>query len=123
MRRLALLPVVVGLVLATAGAASAHANLVATTPGEGASLERAPSRIVLRFDEPVETVSGAVRVYTVGGDSVPVGVAEQLTDLEVATDLLDPDPCGRSGRNRSPGSRRPADASDPREQLAGRPHA
>ena len=89
MRRLALLPVVVGLVLATAGAASAHANLVATTPGVGASLDRAPSRIVLRFDEPVETVSGAVRVYTVGGDSVPVGVAEQLTDLEVATDLPD----------------------------------
>ena len=29
----------------------------------------------------------AVRVFTVAGDSVPVDVAEKLTDREVATDL------------------------------------
>ena len=89
LRRLVVLSVAVCIALTTAGAASAHATLVATTPGNGASLDRAPARVALRFDEPVETVSGAVRVFDATGAPVTVGAARQLTDLEVAADLPD----------------------------------
>ena len=87
MSRLVVVLVVVCIALATAGAAAAHATLVATTPGNGASLDRAPTRVVLRFDEPVETVSVAVRVFTAAGGPVPVDDARKLTDREVAADL------------------------------------
>jgi copper transport protein len=87
MSRLGVVLIVVCIALATAEAAVAHATLVATTPGNGASLDRAPTRVVLRFDEPVETVSVAVRVFTAAGASVPVDDARKLTDREVAADL------------------------------------
>ena len=89
LRRLVVLSVAVCIALTAAGAASAHATLVATTPGNGASLDRAPARVALRFDEPVETVSGAVRVFDATGAPVTVGAARQLTDLEVAAGLPD----------------------------------
>jgi copper transport protein len=49
--------------LAAAGAASAHAILVSSTPSNDEVLARAPGRVVLRFNEPVETAFGSVRVY------------------------------------------------------------
>ena len=44
-------------------AAFAHASLIETAPGAGAVLDRAPDRVVLRYDEAVATVPGSVRVF------------------------------------------------------------
>lgn len=56
-----------------AAPALAHATLAATTPEAGASLGAAPARVVLRFDEPVETALGAVRVYDARREQVQAG--------------------------------------------------
>jgi copper transport protein len=45
-----------------AGEAAAHASLVDAVPADGAALERSPSEVVLRFDEPV--VPLAIRLGT-----------------------------------------------------------
>ena len=56
-------------------AASAHAVLVETSPERGATVERAPSQVVFRFNEPVELAFGAVRVFDAGGEQVEAGEA------------------------------------------------
>lgn len=48
----------VGGVVGTAGPAAAHANLVSTEPGYGATLPSGPGRVLIRYDLPVE-VKGA----------------------------------------------------------------
>ena len=55
-----------------------HATLTATTPEAGASLGAAPARVVLRFDEPVETAGGAVRVYDARREQVQAGTPFHL---------------------------------------------
>jgi copper transport protein len=52
-----------GMALVVAPSAFAHANLSATTPANDAVLDTSPSRVTLRFDEPVESAFGSVRVY------------------------------------------------------------
>lgn len=49
--------------LAVAPVASAHAILVKSTPSNDNVLQQAPSTVVLRFNEPVETAFGSIRVY------------------------------------------------------------
>ncbi len=49
--------------LAAAPAASAHATLVSSAPANDEVLARAPAKVVLRFNEAVETAFGSVRVY------------------------------------------------------------
>jgi copper transport protein len=49
--------------LAAAPTASAHATLLSSSPGKDDVLRRAPAQVVLRFNEPVETAFGSVRVY------------------------------------------------------------
>ena len=62
------------LVLVTgADPAGAHATLVGTAPGADEVLESPPEAVELRFDEPVETVEGAVRVFGPDGDRVDTG--------------------------------------------------
>ena len=63
----------VALLLACAPAASAHALLEGTSPQRGASLDRAPGQVVLRFSESVEVAFGAVRVYDARGGQVQRG--------------------------------------------------
>jgi copper transport protein len=53
--------------------ASAHAVLVKSAPQQGALLHEEPRRIVLRFNEPVETSFGAVRIYDEKGKRVERG--------------------------------------------------
>lgn len=73
--------------LALAPLASAHAVILTTEPSNDAIVESAPARVTLRFNEPVETAFGAVRVYDSeahrvdsarvdrpGADGVAVGV-------------------------------------------------
>jgi copper transport protein len=49
--------------LAWSPAALAHATLVSSTPANDEVLSRAPARVALRFNEPVETALGSVRVF------------------------------------------------------------
>ena len=87
----ALLLVVVVLV-AAAAPASAHAQLVSTTPADGAHVDPAPKEVSLRFSEKVSLKLGGVRVLntdgervdkddaTVDGDTVTVGLRDGLGD-------------------------------------------
>ncbi|MFF5006112.1 copper resistance CopC/CopD family protein [Streptomyces phaeochromogenes] len=60
-------------VLAGAAPASAHTELVRSTPKDGAELGKAPAHLTLTFDEPVELSD--VRVMTLDGDRLPVSRA------------------------------------------------
>ena len=64
---------VVAATLAAAPEAGAHATLVTTNPANDAVLAKAPARVVLRFDEPVETAFGSVRVFDQNGKRVDGG--------------------------------------------------
>ncbi|WP_078662635.1 copper resistance CopC/CopD family protein [Streptomyces bicolor] len=50
--------------------ASAHTELVTSSPANGAELKRAPDHLTLTFDEPVDLAG--VRVMTLDGDRLPV---------------------------------------------------
>ena len=67
--------------------AFAHASLVATTPTGGAVLERSPTEVVLRFDEPVSTVAGSVRVFDGEVQRVDSGEVTKPSSDEVAVGL------------------------------------
>jgi copper transport protein len=58
-----------------ASPALAHSTLVATEPRRDSTVERSPDRVLLRFDEPVETALGSIRVYDGDGERVD---AEQI---------------------------------------------
>jgi methionine-rich copper-binding protein CopC len=58
------------------GVASAHAELLGTTPGDGSVLSQAPTAVVLTFDEPVQPQGGATIVVTApDGSRVAAGAA------------------------------------------------
>ena len=73
--------------LATAAAAGAHARLITTEPANDAVLERSPDAVLLRFDEPVETAFGAIRVYDSGARRVDVGDVERPSEREARVAL------------------------------------
>jgi copper transport protein len=82
--------IVASLLLATIAAgvlaapASAHAVLERTLPGDDAVVERPPQRVVLRFDEPVDAVAGALRVLDARGRRVDAGRVERPAPAVVA---------------------------------------
>jgi copper transport protein len=59
-----------------ASPAGAHATLTGTTPAADELLDAPPGTVELRFDEPVETVEGAVRVFGPDGERVDAGTVE-----------------------------------------------
>jgi copper transport protein len=59
-----------------ASPAGAHATLTGTTPAADELLDAPPDTVELRFDEPVETVEDAVRVFGPGGERVDGGTVE-----------------------------------------------
>jgi len=61
--------------LATCGAAGAHALLRDSTPASGASLDRAPHQVVLTFTERPEPRLSTVQVLDTGGRRVEAGAA------------------------------------------------
>ena len=65
---LALAAIVAALVCASP--ALAHSTLIATEPARDAVVEHPPDQVVLRFDEPVETALGSIRVYDGDGKRV-----------------------------------------------------
>lgn len=65
--------VVTGVVLLVAAqAASAHAELVSTTPQDGATLEEPPAEVVLTFNEPVQLLDDSMRLFPGDGSAVPL---------------------------------------------------
>ena len=70
--------------LAAAPTASAHATLVSSTPSNDEVLGRAPAQVVLRFNEPVETAFGSVRVYDGAARRVDDGGTTRPQPREVA---------------------------------------
>jgi copper transport protein len=64
---------VVLIALAGAPSASAHAILQETTPGNDSVVQRSPATVKLRFNEPVETAFGSIRVYDCAGKRVDSG--------------------------------------------------
>src|SRR5919201_550913 len=76
---------------ASASPALAHSTPVATEPSRDAVVEHSPERVLLRFDERVETALGSIRVYDGAGrrvdaerisrpapESVAVGIEGEL---------------------------------------------
>jgi copper transport protein len=67
--------------------AGAHARLITTEPANDAVLEQSPRLVLLRFDEPVESAFGAIRVYDARARRVDTGEVEQPSDMQVRTRL------------------------------------
>jgi copper transport protein len=61
---------VVVLLLAPTAPASAHAELVGSTPANGARLDKAPSRVTLEFTEGVNLIDNGIRLVDAEGDTV-----------------------------------------------------
>lgn len=64
-------------------AASAHATLQSSDPADGAVLQRAPSTVTLRFDEPVSVESNGAQVIAPDGDTVSTSVAGSGSELVI----------------------------------------
>lgn len=62
-----------GLLLATAGPASAHAALTGSDPQQGVVVDRAPTQVSLTFSETVSTSSDSLRVLDPKGKAVQNG--------------------------------------------------
>ena len=83
-----LLAAVFGLLLASP--ASAHAELVASTPGNGARLAQAPAEVQMRFTEAVNLIPGGIRLVDEAGASVRTSepaVAGHTLTWSMPTDL------------------------------------
>lgn len=62
-----------GVLILAAQPAAAHATLVETVPADGTTVEAPPERITLRFNEPVTTPQGGIRVFDSAGERVDAG--------------------------------------------------
>ncbi|WP_344665702.1 copper resistance protein CopC [Catenulispora yoronensis] len=72
--RVAIVTAVAGLLLTGAASpASAHASVVATTPGDGTVLTTGPATVAVSFDQPVTAGTGALRVLAPDGHRVDSG--------------------------------------------------
>lgn len=67
--------------LLAAQTASAHAELLSTTPEDGAVLEDAPAEVVLTFNEPVQLLDGSIRLFP--GDGEPIVLDASVSDARV----------------------------------------
>lgn len=65
--------------------AFAHAELLETTPEDGAVLDTAPDTVELRFNEPVQVVEDAMRLFP--GDGTPVVLASRTSNTTVIIDF------------------------------------
>jgi copper transport protein len=70
---LAALVAAIGIVLAVAAPASAHATLESTAPAENSVVATAPGKVTLTFDESVGISSDSIRVFDPAGDRVDDG--------------------------------------------------
>jgi copper transport protein len=70
--------------LALAPAAGAHSTLVSTEPARDGTVEHSPKRVLVRFDEPVETALGSIVVYDGAGERVDAGEVLRPAPEQVA---------------------------------------
>lgn len=73
------------LTLAGAQAASAHAELLSTTPENGTVLDQAPAEAVLTFNEPVQLIDGSIRLFP--GDDDPLILDAHVSNTSVIAAL------------------------------------
>jgi copper transport protein len=87
---------VAALVMAAAPAApaGAHATLIGTSPTADEVLDAVPDQVEMRFDEPVETVDEAVRVFGPDGERVDAGEAELTEGDATLVSTVDADQQG-----------------------------
>src|SRR5262245_33390296 len=85
--RAALAVAVLAAALTAVPAASAHAVLLTTEPSNDAIVERPPAQVVLRFDEPVETAFGSLRVYDARANRVDSGEVSRPDGSTVVAQL------------------------------------
>lgn len=71
----------------------AHAQLLSTDPADGSSLEAAPSQVRLTFNEPVQAVEGATRLFSSDGNSTVM--TAHAVDSTVTVDLPEDLPDGQ----------------------------
>ncbi|GAB2569080.1 copper resistance protein CopC [Leucobacter ruminantium] len=84
----ALLTALLGLQLALGTGTSpvfAHAELLETAPEDGAVLDTAPDTVELRFNEPVQVVEDAMRLFP--GDGTPEVLTARTSNTTVVIDL------------------------------------
>jgi copper transport protein len=74
---LAALAVVLTGILAAAGTASAHAELLSSMPADQEVLATSPTEIALQFTEAVDPIEPAIRLVDANGDDVEIGDVEQ----------------------------------------------
>lgn len=72
-------------VLTGAQTASAHAELLSTTPEDGAALDQAPAEAVLTFNEPVQLIDGSIRLFP--GDEDPLTLDAHVNNTSVVAPL------------------------------------
>ena len=88
MRTLALLFLaVVGVLLAGAGPASAHAALTGSDPTQGVVVDKAPSQVTLTFSEKVATSDDSLRVLDPKGKRVDTGKPSNVSATSYAVPL------------------------------------
>jgi copper transport protein len=75
---------VLGVLLASAGPAQAHATLVGSDPAEGAVVAAAPERITFTFNETIGAVPDGVHVFDADGDRISSSASATGSTLEVA---------------------------------------
>ena len=71
--------------------ALAHATLLQTTPGDGSVVATSPTEVTLRYDQPVTTASGAVKVLAPDGSRVDTGVVTLRDGNSTVVESLDKD--------------------------------
>jgi copper transport protein len=77
LRAVALAVVAVASLVPPAGTALAHAELISSSPANGAILAEEPTEIVLRFSENVDMVGESIRMVDAQGTPRPLGVIDQ----------------------------------------------
>jgi len=88
---LTLLVALLGLTLAGATGASAHAALLSTDPKQGAVVQTAPTQVTLHFSEQVTLEKDGMRVFDPGGKRVDTGATGHAGgDDSTARVALDP---------------------------------
>lgn len=91
MRRHLAVLLVAGALLVPA-AAQAHAALLKSVPGSRDTLARAPTAIVLRFNEPVEPRFSTVTLEDVEGKTLTLGPLHLAADDPAQVELAIPEP-------------------------------
>lgn len=79
----------VGLLVAGAGPAAAHASLLETTPRDGQQVEQAPAEVSWTFNEAVTASSGALRIFDSRGERVDTGQQTQPGPKQLTVGLRD----------------------------------